>query len=358
MADFQTQISDLTGFGSTDDTALASWLADGCKEIINVMPKRMLNTVAGETGDFSPTSGTNVSVPVISVTRKTATSNGNTYQCRLISYTLKHETQDEDNILYATETDPVYYIEPQPGTIANKIKILPLSGSSLCNATIINYPTPAIGDSSITLFPDEAEYLVVLYASVKALQRLMNDKSSSLPSEPNFSAPDSLTLPLLPSNVYIDFVNAESYTLKTVFPDFVDANTWLNTEEDSEMVASRVQVIGAQLQEYQATVREELGKFNAEVSKAVQTYQAETGYDMSRYNAELQANLQKFQSDLSKNTADFANDLQKYSAEIQKHSIDYQWYQTQYSQLKTDYQQGLQLLIGVSQSPPKQRAKG
>ena len=32
--------------------------------------------------------------------------------------------------------------------------------------------------------------------------------------------------------------------------DFADANNWLNTEEDSEMVSSRIQVIGAQINDF------------------------------------------------------------------------------------------------------------
>ena len=356
MADFQTQVDDLTGFASTDNVALASWLADGCKEIINVMPKDELVAVCLEEEDVIPSTGLNVRTPIIGVTRATATSNGNTYQCREISMLERYESQDEDSILYATETDPVYYLESQTSGI-NKVKILPVSTSALGKVTKVVYPTPAVGDSAINSFPDEYENLVVLYASVKALQRLMNDKSSSLPVAPNFTTPDSFVLPSLPSNVDIDFINAESYTLQTVFPDFTDANTWLNTEEDSEMVSSRIAIIKAQFQEYQISIQEELGKFNAEVSKAVQTYQAETGYDMSKYQAEVQTNMQKFQSDLSGNTSDFTNNLQKYSAEIQKHSTDYQWYQSQYAQLKADYQQGLQLLIGGGQAPPQQQRR-
>ena len=168
---FKTRVDDLTAFSSTDDAALADWLAEGCKVIINSMPDK--TSVTGETGDFTPTGGTNVSVPVMGVTRKTTASNGTTYQCRRISYRVKHDAQDENHVLYATETDPVYYIEPQSGTSANKIKVLPLSSANLCNATIVQYPTPGVGDTSITLFPDEYEYLVVLYASIKAVEQLL-----------------------------------------------------------------------------------------------------------------------------------------------------------------------------------------
>ena len=125
MATFKVQVEDLTGTVS-DDTALASWLADGCKEIINALPKSRLTTVAGESGDFTPTAGTDNSAPIISVTRKTATSNGISYQCREIHHTLKHEAQDEYNVLYATETDPVYYIEPQSGILLFYMQLLNL----------------------------------------------------------------------------------------------------------------------------------------------------------------------------------------------------------------------------------------
>ena len=175
-SDFKTRIDDMTAFASTDDAALKDWLFEGCKVVINSMPNNLLTTVTGETGDFTPTGGTNVSVPVLGVTRKTAASNGITYQCRLISYKTKHEAQDEDSILYATETDPVYYIEPQSGTSANKIKVLPLSSGNLCNATIVQYPAPEVTDTSISLFPDKYEYIVVLYAAVKAVEQLLAEE--------------------------------------------------------------------------------------------------------------------------------------------------------------------------------------
>ena len=53
MANFRTRVDDLTAFTTTDDTALADWLAEGCKVVINAMPKSMLTTVTGETGDYT-----------------------------------------------------------------------------------------------------------------------------------------------------------------------------------------------------------------------------------------------------------------------------------------------------------------
>ena len=102
-------------------------------------------------------------------------------------------------------------------------------------------------------------------------------------------------------------------------------------------------------------------------SRKLQKYQAETAI----YGSELNANAQKFANALEKNRAAFDTSMQKFqsdlqkvstvnstalqkfssevsdfSARLQKQTTDYQWYQSQYQQLKIDYQQGLQQLIG------------
>ena len=62
-------------------------------------------------------------------------------------------------------TDPVYYTEN------NKINVLPQGGA--CKYDEVQYPAVAYTDSAISVFPDEAEYLVVLYGSVKSLQNVL-----------------------------------------------------------------------------------------------------------------------------------------------------------------------------------------
>ena len=456
MATFSVQVSDLTTFASTDDTALASWLADGCKEIINVMPEEMLVKVSGESGDFTPTAGTNVTATIIGVTRKTTTSGGNTFECREIPYYKRNESQDEDNILYATETDPVYYIEPQSGTSANKIKGLPLSSSNLCNAVTIQYPAPDVGDSSISLFPDEAEYLVVLYTSVKALHRLMNDKSSSLPSDitsivlaqvstslPSFTAPDSFILPVSPAGADVSFSDVgtlpsfvkpvfsapslatlpsipiqpvlgsttvsfstdvptyiapvvslglitvsdltissalsvapvlsdnsitfstavPTYIAPVVSPNFSDANTWLNTEEDSELVTSRVQIISAQLQEYQANIENATNKFNkentqyqTELQEAIENAKLSSKDDsqkLQKYSSEIQSYQADVNTQVQKYQQNFQKDFQIWQAErateLQKYGSDITNALNKFNKENTEYQAQLQISIQNAQ---------
>ena len=172
MANFRTRVDDLTAFSTTDDVALADWLAEGCKVLINEMSFNDLVSVSLEEQNVVPSTGLNVRTPVIGVTRDTATSNGTSYQCRRISMNQRHEAQDENHVLYATETDPVYYLESQSSGI-NKVKILPGSTSALGKVTKVVYPTPAVTDTAIDNFPDKYEYLVVLYASIKAVEQLL-----------------------------------------------------------------------------------------------------------------------------------------------------------------------------------------
>ena len=70
---------------------------------------------------------------------------------------------------YATATDPVYYIE------SNFLNILPSSSSAVGKYSEVQYPAVAYGDSAIATFPDELEYIVVLYAAVKGMERIITD---------------------------------------------------------------------------------------------------------------------------------------------------------------------------------------
>ena len=132
------------------------------------------------------------------------------------------------------------------------------------------------------------------------------------------------------------------------------------------------------LQKYSSDIQKETSRFQSnfniyqqEIQKAIQTYQSETGYDMSKYGAEIQSQTSRFASDLQKNTETFRTsmeryvndlrkvtevnqsklskygaDIQNYGSKMQKHNADYQWKQGQYAQLKAEYNQGLQQLIG------------
>ena len=169
---FMTQIQSLTNLtsDSTTQAYVNTWLNDGCVEIINNLPPNKLSHVASQstftgaaTGSEAETLGT--TSKILEVFR-THGSSGVGIKCRKIDSSLKYQADDEDNILYATENDPVYYIEN------SKINTLPKSGSSAFS--VVTYPSGlTYDDSAIATFPQEYDYVVVLYAAVKAIEYLL-----------------------------------------------------------------------------------------------------------------------------------------------------------------------------------------
>jgi hypothetical protein len=165
---FDAQIQDLVGT-FTDQTAMDTWMADGAKEIINILPSDKLELCASEQTFTSGTPSTLNTSKILFVTRSDGTID---QPCREIPARLSGRASDADDMDYATDTDPVFFIKN------NSIDVLPSSGS--CEYSEVQFPSiDASAVSSIALFPDEAEYLVVLYTSIKALQQKMNDKNGN-----------------------------------------------------------------------------------------------------------------------------------------------------------------------------------
>ena len=160
---------------------------------------------------------------------------------------------------YATTTDPVYWINNKTLSVFPT----PTTSGGEANVYYVHMPAIVYTNDTIDYFLTEAEYLVVNYASIKSLSYLMNQIS----------------------NDELDLVT-----------DFADANNWLNTEEDNEMVSSRLSVIGAQIND-----------FNTKRG------------DQDRL---------------------------------------YKWYKDQYALLKQDYAMGLKMLVQGSPEPAQEGARG
>ena len=168
MATFKVQIEDMVG-SVGDDTALTSWLTDGAKEIINIMPEPELSLVSAQQTFTSAAVGSEAETLNTGKISHVFRNDGDIDQpCRPIQALFKGRASDPYDMQYASVTDPVFYIEN------NKLNALPDGGS--CKYSEVQYPAVANTDSAISVFPDEYEYLVVLYAAVKGLQRRMNDK--------------------------------------------------------------------------------------------------------------------------------------------------------------------------------------
>jgi hypothetical protein len=177
MATFEAQVEGLTslsidGSSAPTQTELTQFLTDGAKEILSVIPKQkraMYST--SNTLNASSTTLTIGGSEVLGVTRNDATID---QPCRRIPLTLSGRAQDSEEMVYGTATDPVWWIT------SNALNMFPTpTNAQTATVQTLAYPAVAFGDSSITKFPDEAEYLIPIYASVKAIQNALGAKAGN-----------------------------------------------------------------------------------------------------------------------------------------------------------------------------------
>ena len=198
---FAYRIHALTGFdadsGSASETGqyyrdmTAQWMSESIKEVVNILPPQILQRcakVSGTNGTANYTNGTGVAheEKVISAIRTRNTEStpqfdnaDDVFVCREIPFVLSHKASDPDSLEYATETDPVFYYEPQVDGTAVKVKVLPKSSAAVTKAYSVDYPVFTASDSgtydvvnatSIANFPEEIENLVVLKAAILAAE--------------------------------------------------------------------------------------------------------------------------------------------------------------------------------------------
>ena len=186
MATFEAQVEGLTSLSidsssAPTQTELTQFLTDGAKELINIFPPNLANLCSSSVSFTSGTASTLNTGNVLRVFR----SDGDIKQpCRAIPADYKGRYSDPDDMNYATITDPVYYVEN------NSLDVLPDGGT--CTYSEVQYPAVAYGDSAVAVFPDEAEHLVAIYASIKSIQNAMGNKTTSLPSD--IPAPSLVTM--------------------------------------------------------------------------------------------------------------------------------------------------------------------
>ena len=235
MANFDVQITDLVG-GTIDSVACNQWAADACKEIINVLPAKLKEkcaTISIRNADNGTTLDLDDIGEILSVTRLSADSGGFYIPCREIPAMYGDLSNDSNSLdYYATVTDPVMWKTSNSSDYATLfIKPTPTNAQP-ANVYHITYPNVTVADvDKIPNFPDEAEYLVVLYTAIKQLHQYMNSKSSDLPSDltlpvlevvsetlPTWSAPSDFVSPSLPVSPSL---SAQSVTISGTAPIYI-----------------------------------------------------------------------------------------------------------------------------------------
>ena len=227
MATFEAQVSGLTSLTIDDSSSptraeLNQFLTDGAKEIINQLPPDLLGLCSEEQTFTSVAPGSEAETmntgKVLSVFR----NDGDIDQpCRKISPTKKGRVLDLDDMSYASITDPIYYTEN------NKINSLPSGGS--CKYSEVQYPTVSYTHDAISVFPDEAEYLVPLYASVRSLQNVLGSKSSNSDITTALTA---VNTELDETQVVCDLVNTQVDSSVTALTNMATEIALANAEVD------------------------------------------------------------------------------------------------------------------------------
>ena len=410
MADFKTRIDDLTGFASTDDTALSDWLSAGARSVMNVLPINKLERVASNENFTN-----NIDVEgkkILAVVRKDDNHASKIYTpCRKLPPAMMGRVSDTNYMEAASETDPAYIIQN------DVLNTYPSSNASNDSRVVfINSSiTVAHGDSVIANFPDEAEEAVVLYGARNALNRLMNGMNAISALTVSVSAPSA---PSLATVSYSAATNADAsatsvgaitvasvadvdptgsvptYSKPTQTFDISQFETFLETNEDDELARIQLGRLNQELGEYQADIQNELNEFNKDNVR----YQAEIQDQVTKHNTALQRAitqaqidsrdsqqeaqqatqvdisnkaadqalalqnaaqtmaaavqnnddlLQKFNSELGKYQSQVSDEVQEYNANLQKDVAKYQWYEKQYAMIDARYKEQIQTLQGA-----------
>ena len=377
MANFDVQIQDIIGTFS-DQVAMDDFMTAGCKEIINSLPPQLLLKCSDLTtlNNVTPSLDTlDTKGLVLDVLRYDGTID---QPCRIVPVYKRGRIQDASDMEVASVTDPAYLI------IDNTLEIYPLPTSSQVGRVHhVIYPTvDASAVSTIANFPDEAEYLVVLYSSIKALQQLM---SAKLNNNDINTALTAIKAELDETQGICDLLHVQ---LNFAVTQLAESATNVDSSIDTATAAittalGRVNTAVALASTEFDLVNPEIVLANAKVDDddievASGYLSTAQGYSSSgsNYIAEAQASLSEAQGFASEVAArggqvssqvavaqgyisaaqGYANEIQTkvaiasaYSNEVQLRlsvdSTEYTWYEKQQAKLQQDYDKGLAQLV-------------
>tara|TARA_R110002167_G_scaffold202878_1_gene406829 strand:- start:203 stop:1123 length:921 start_codon:yes stop_codon:yes gene_type:complete len=244
-----------TVLANTGKTPTANSIEDAQKFVVSTIPKDLLKWTASLTDPAShggnESQGVNIVMPTATDSILSVSRNG--FSAEEVPYNMKGFIANSSSLHLATSTYPKYYLD---NAVTNKGVIVSVK------------PVPTDSETARVLYVDYSKIddncdlrnAIINYASSREFTALA--ASSTFPSmswgkesPPNFTPP----------------------TLQQ--PDWADVENWITTEEDSEMLNSRINAIQSQISEYTARLQSAQAEFNSEL----QDYQ-------SRLNETVQLN--------------------------------------------------------------------
>lgn len=242
--------ADGTGESISEETLIEhadQWLTDAAKTVIQLLPihLKMKCSTAVELSNSPTTIDMDSLGEILLVTREDANA-GTFIPCREIPPTHASLATDTDSIMYeATATDPVYYVLPNSSGNPT-LFVKPVTDSNQTGYVYhVAYPpnSGSFGDGdapstskNITNFPNEAEPLVVLEASMKALCYKMAEMHTLVPKHSDQDG---------------TYADPGGFTAGASGSQGWEAiRHWIETEEDSELAGVNAQVLGAEVQQW------------------------------------------------------------------------------------------------------------
>ena len=336
MATFQVQLEDIAGAQDTPDTtAMTDWLTAGARTVLSILPLSKLERTTEE-ASFTNTT-TSEDKRIVEVLRKDASNSNKLMVCRKLTTKSLVRVEDISYMEEATVSDPAYILHD------NQIQTFPSSSAS--NDSLVLFVdsdiTVAYSASSIANLPDEAEKAVVLYAARNYLQRLMTDVMN------NADIPIAFTAMKEAVDKAEELLDKMEATSESVFGDettFTTAGSQLTRVKASLDQAGNVingnepsgttDAFGAQANEDTELVASALSIVQAELQKA-QTHLAEWTSIGDMRTKEINASLAEAQGYVAEIQARLADDQAKYT-----------WYVQQYQMIDGQYKEEIQILQG------------
>ena len=247
-SNFSLQIANLVGGATIDQEFCDDAAGDACKEIINQLPAKLKAKCATRStlNDSATTLDLDSKGDILHVVRLSADSGGYQLSCREIPAEYGDLTNDSTDLNYfATVTDPVYWITSNSsGNPTLFVKPLPTANQP-AYVHHISYPTVDVSASTVEIanFPDEATYLVVLYAATRQLLKFQATMSASWNSD-----------------ITTALTNAQNVINNNQPSATTDAYGALNNE-DIELMTASLQLAASQLTEAGGRLQQDSTKY-------------------------------------------------------------------------------------------------
>jgi len=378
-------ITGVTAHGASDD-----FIVSGQKFVVASVPKNLLKwattfTVPGNHGG-NTSDGVKITMPIGTDSILDVSRNG--FSATEVPYAMKGFIANTSSLHLATNTYPKYYLDDTNPGEGSRIIVKPIPTDSetaialyvdytkidddcdlrnaviyhACSSELSKLSTAELPTVSIAAVPPDVPTITTvtfsstdsdLDASAPSFTTAAVAAAGVLGTTSGFNAyhplsdfgdndPGALTISVSAPSIAISApgvtttaaptitANVPTYTPPAMSAlNFGDADTWINTEEDSEMLASRMQVINGQIADFNSRIQDSLNTFNEENAKyqaSIQSLFKEKDYLAAENTLEAQQTLEAAVQDASlevqKYQAAVNDEVQEYSQKLARYQLE------------------------------------